>query len=318
MKLVQFLSGYAKWFHILGLSSYPYFDGFVMSNVNCDLRYRIWNYVPSVVLLIVTTFFTIVTSILKMNYSTYSRSAAPVVAMNASIQLLTMAVTVGQSIFHSSHFVEFFSQIRVIDRLEQQTFTIDLPSFRCSLLKRFILTCSFYSSALLLTLILMQLTLSNVVVFIILFLLRSFTVVIVFYILFYIELFECIIRAFVLYVEKQATATTTAAAIPLVNIRDGDIHNLMSEFSFIKFMHLHLWEISQTINKLFGWPLVVICLQYFLYAIYCVYYSLILMISPIASVAEILRNTKDFIEKIIRMWQKLDEHQLCSDKLHKL
>lgn len=296
MKLVQFLSGYVKWFHIMGQSSYSYSDGFVVANR--DSQYRILNYAPSVVLLIVTTLLTSVTYILMIDYSTYNRLGYPVVAMNASTQLLTMAVAVGQSIFHSSYFVELLSQIRVVDQMEQQKLVIDLPSFRRSLLKRFILTCTSYLFALLLTFIIKPVTLGNAVVFMCLFLLRSFTVLILFHMLFYIDLFDCIIRAYVQYVDKQATAITTAAAVPLLNIRDGDIRNLMSEFSFIKFMHLHLWEISQTINNLFGWPLVVICLQYFLYAIYCVYFSLILMISPNASVAEILRNSNVFIKKI--------------------
>lgn len=290
MKLVQFLSRYAKWFHIFGQSSYSYFDGFLIENGCRGLRYRIWNFLPSIMLLVLSTFFTVVTYVLLLDFGYYNNLGYPVVALNASTQLLTIFVAVGQSIFLSPHCAQLFAQIRVVDQMEHRKFSIDLPAFRCSLLKRFILTGSAYLLALTVTFIIKSVSWSNVAVFMSLFILRSLTVLIIFHMVFYIDLFECIIRAFVQYVEQQATTTITTSAVSIVNVQDGDIRHLMSEFHFIKFMHLHMWEISQTINNLFGWTLIVICLQYFSYAIYCVYFSLILMISSTSNAAEILRN----------------------------
>lgn len=289
MKLVQFISGYTKLFYMLGQSSYTYYDGISIMNGNHKLRYKIWNYVPSVVLLAVTTILTMVTYIFMADFSLYNTLSYPVIAMNASTQLLTVIVSVCQSIFLSPYFAELFSQIRVVDQLEFRKFSIDLPAFRSALLKRFILTCTSYLLALTLTFIVKPLTWDNAVVFMCLFLLRSFTVLVVYHMLFYINLFDSIICAFVQYVKRQATTTTTTT-ITMIHFQDGDVQNLLSEFHFIRFMHLHISEISQTINNLFGWSLVVICLQYFLYAVYCVYFSLILIVDEAASVAQILRN----------------------------
>lgn len=313
MKLVQFLSRYAKWFHIFGQSSYSYFDGFLIENGCRGLRYRIWNFLPSVLLLVMSTFFTVVTYVLLIDFGYYNNLGYPVIVMNASTQLLTIFVAVGQSILLSPYFAQLFSQIRVVDQMEHRKFSIDLPAFRYSLLKRFILTCTAYFTGLTVTFIIKSVTWSNVAVFMSLFTLRSLTVLIVFHMVFYIDLFECIIRAFVQYVEQQATTTITTAAISIVNVHDGDIQHLMSEFHFIKFMHLHMWEISQTINNLFGWTLIVICLQYFLYAIYCVYFSLILMISSTSSAAEILRNSNlQFYENEDQIQEELFVHTFVS------
>lgn len=296
MNLVQFLDRHVKIFHILGQNNY---NSQLDINGNRDGGRRIWNYLPPMFLLIATTLITIVSYSFVTEFSVANRVGLPVIVVNTTAQLLTMFVAIGQSIFLSPRLTELFLQIRTIDQLGNCKLSIDLVALSRSLFYRLLLTSGAYLMAIVLTILLKQLTWSNVVMFTSLFILRALTVLVVFHMLFYIDLFDSIISAFVKYVDERATtyltATTNAAtsvsAVSIINFRDADIRDLMNEFNFIKFMHLHLWEISQTINSLFGWSLVVMCFQYFLYAVYCMYLSLILMISPYSTIAEILRNS---------------------------
>lgn len=291
MKLGQFVKEYGKWFHMFGHS---YFDGSLISNGKHDIRQMMWNYALPAVLIVLSTFLALCAHIFIVDYSKHSKLGSPVAALNATTHLLTIVVAIGQTAFRSAEIIEFFSQIRIIDQMKNRKLSIDVAAFRRSLLKQYFLVGSLHLIGYVLTCRVKNFTWNNSAAFGCLFILRSSTVLIVFHMLFYIDLFHWIVRAMMQYVGNLVT-TNNIATLSIIDFRDDDARYLMREFNFIKYTHLHLWEMSQTLNNLFGWTLVFMCLHNFQYAINCAYVSVILTLSPHATVEEILRNPNDII-----------------------
>lgn len=276
MKLARALQQFTKWFHILGQNCYSSFD-------SISPAYTI-NFIPSITLL-VTMMTTAVATCLFMFYFTRNTFLDYlIIVLCISSLTFTVFIAVIQSISLRGHFEQLFQQINVIDLLTRNRFTINLSAFRRYYLRQIFTISASCFAALCGTLILRPAHRSDMTTTMAVVCLRFVTLITMFHLLFYVCLFQHIVRAFVRYVEIQATApsTTSMANTNVLPIRKRgpSAKNIIIELNYFKLIHFNLWEICDTMNKVFGWSFTAILLQVSTYAIYNVYFAFVLLITP--------------------------------------
>lgn len=101
--------------------------------------------------------------------------------------------------------------------------------------------------------------------------------------------------------ESQASANilTSIRPIKLCNHNRSDTNRMKLELYFYKMMHFKLWELAQTINRIFGWIFVVFLSQFFSMLIYILVHSWLILLD--------LWNYQDILRKIeVRVVQSIN------------
>lgn len=282
MKLGQALRQFTKWFHVLGQSCYPSFDAFSPAT-NVNQYARTANFIPSITMLGFMVSFAFASCALIYLLSNAAFSDYIVVALCISSMSFAVFIAVSQSISRRMQFVKLFQQINMFELLTRNRFSINFLSFRRFYLRRMLTILAVCLSALCGTFLRRPVDPMEFATVYTVALLRFVTLITTFHILFYISLFQYIVRAFVRYVEIHATASsptaTTSNALP-IQWQGLYARNMIIDLNYFKLIHFVLWEISDSLNKVFGWTIAATLLQVSVYCIYNVYFAFELLYAP--------------------------------------
>lgn len=244
------------------------------------------NYLPCAVILIVTIFITIITcEFMVYHYSYGSRTGYILFVIGVAGSVSIVFTSVIQSVSHSSSFALLFAQINDIEQASKKDYTFDFQAFRRCFLKYIFIICGASFIPVLVVLLSKQPTWKSYIVLLTFLLLRMLSLLSIIHCLFYISLYDFMLKSFVKYVDERGKDTLLDMA---VYIRSPKF--LKSELNHYKLLHFKLWKAGQTIKNIFGWTLTIILFQNFMYGLFCVYYSLVVL-STRGVCAEMLRKS---------------------------
>lgn len=188
--------------------------------------------------------------------------------LNSSTLLISMTVCLLQMVRRSSSaFDDICLRIHHIECLAWQTFSFDVEAFRRHYMRRVYITIVTLILPIVTKLYGQPLTTHRYVTVIGLIFLRAIVSTILLHAYFYIDLLDHMIQSFVRHINVRVSIETTPA-IYTINFRSPATKQLIAEVFKLKLLHLNLWEISEKINRTFGWTIVVIFSQNFIYAVY--------------------------------------------------
>lgn len=270
MKLTRALRHYTTLFHILGQNSYPPFEEFSMRNQSRRRIHKSLNYLPTTVLLLLTTFLSAKRLNFIFGFESYTNSGSVIVLIGSLSYVAPIYVSISQSLLHSSEFVMLFAQINAIEQASRGKYSFDFHAFRRKYLRQLciILAVNFLPSVLT---IVIEPESRNISVMVIFLTLRTLTLLPVFHVLFYIDLIDHLLKSFTRYVDTQ---TTNALSEMDDSLRERRSKFVNSELNDYKLLHFKLWEAAQSINNIFGWMLNTILLQFIVSVLYNVYFTL--------------------------------------------
>lgn len=113
---------------------------------------------------------------------------------------------------------------------------------------------------------------------------------------FYIDLLDHTLQCLNEHLGRRVAAKTMVIATRTCTRTDTFRHpatKLREDIYLFKLLHFHFWEISEKINSLFGWTIVIIFLQQFFYATYNVYFAYFVMVQSSMDVVTFLRKSND-------------------------
>lgn len=270
MKLTRALRHYTSWFHMLGLSCYPAFGEFSAKDGTCRRVHKSLNYMPSAVLLLLTAVLTIIKCVITFHGDSFSSTGSVIVAGGLVSYVSTVFIAVGQSLLHSSQFAMLFTQINAVERSSRKNYNFNFYAFRRRYLQQVIVNFAHFVPPVV-TFLASSSSNTNYFIVTAFFTLRILTLLPVFHVLFYVDLLDQMLKTFGRYVEMQATTALTEMVDNLRGCRSKFAKN---ELKHYKLLHFKMWEVAQTMNSIFGWTLTAILLQYFISALYNVYFTL--------------------------------------------
>lgn len=288
MKLTRTVGHFTKWFHILGQNCYPPFGEVLAIDGSRPRFHKSLNYLPCAVMLMVTIFITIITCELMVYHYNYgSRTGHILFVVGVTGSVATVFTSVIQSVLHSSSFALLFAQLNDIEQASRKDYTFDFHAFRRYFLKYIFIICGSSFLPVLVVLLSKQPTWKSYIVLLTFIFLRMLSLLSMTHCLFYLCLYDFMLKSFVKYVDERGKDTLLDMA---VYIRSSKY--LKSELNHYKLLHFKLWKAGQTIKNIFGWTLTIILFQNFMYGLFCVYYSLVVL-STRGVCAEMLRKLSE-------------------------
>lgn len=261
MKFERGLDKFLKLFFICGLSCYPSFDEYSTIKTKKE---RFVQYFPSVSLIGLI----IISSMTICVYNFLSDdSVIKDFFTNILLRLLILFLCAVLTIRQWRNFAKICMHMRIIESLSWGQFYCVSNAFKRHFIRRvFVMLIPFLTAFMTLISInqMSSLTIILAIVngLILLALLQAF---------FYVDLLDHMLEGFVQHVDSRASNATAAAAKRINNFRSPAAYQLTAELFHFKLLHFHLWEISEKINQLFGWTIIIILLTYFYYSIWNVY-----------------------------------------------
>lgn len=269
MKLIRTVCCFTKWFHLLGQGCYSTFLDTSATSGSFHRLHKSLKYVPCALMLTLTTVLTVLSvhfSIYQQNFGSKTGYTLYIVgAINSVTIVFTSLFT---SIVHFDSFRLLFMQVNDMEQAIKKDFKLDYQAFRRYFLKKMLIICisTFVPIAVVMWLKVPTWKLPYFTFI----LLRALAALSIIHCLFYICLYDFLLKSFVKYVDERGTNTLLSMS---VHIRDAKF--LKNEFNHYKMLHFKLWTIGKTIKQIFGWPLTVILFQSFIYALFSMYYTLI-------------------------------------------
>lgn len=269
MNIGRALNPFIRCFYICGLSCYPSFDEFLTRRTKNKSSRK---YIPTAALLAITVITSISTFAFKQFRDSASEPSVNTIFVNISTLIITVLICAIQMAYLSPYFAEICSQISIIERLSWRKFTFDLNAFRSHFMRRACVTLISFIMPISVKVYLNPLSREDACVTIGLAILRALMFMNLLQAFFYVDLLDHMLQCFVAHVSLRA-ATATTAIVQTVNFRSPAAKQLKAEILHFKLLHFNLWEISEKINHLFGWTIVAVFLQHFIYAVYNVYFG---------------------------------------------
>lgn len=219
-------------------------------------------FAPTGGLLALTAFISITTYLEKMSNKAESHCKLnlSLITVNILISMITVIVCAIQIFFLSSQYAEICSHISIVERLSWRKLAYNSNTFKWIFMRKVIVTVLAYFWPIPFSWCLW----SRLVLFASNITLKAFVLMILIQALFYIELLDYMLKCFI---DAIATNSVNVSAVKAITVHDSTVQQLKIEIAHYKLVHFHLWCISQKINKLFGWIIVVIVLQYFVFVI---------------------------------------------------
>lgn len=287
MKIGRGLDPFIKTFYICGLSCYPSFDGFLTGKTE---KKRFTHYFPSIILVVLTLVLS--TAICERKFVTdpYLNRSTSTLFLNTVTLESTVFVSTLLMVFLSPYFGEICSQICIIERLSWRKFTFDVEPFRRHFLRRIYITVASLVVPVVVKLIEKPFSWDRLLIAVGLAFLRALMYLILLHAFFYVDLLDHMLQCFVRHVEMRATTATTVA-VQAISFRTPAAKQMTAEIFQFKLLHFNLSEISEKINHLFGWTIVIVFLQHFIYSIYNVYAVYAAITQPSERFLSVLRKS---------------------------
>lgn len=283
MTLKAVIFPYIKWFNILGQSSYHYSD----ENGRFRDLYRFLKYVPCVIVLSVTFILTVLKSVIMLEAKSYGSAGTVIVLFTNISYVSSVFISTSRSLLHSSCLTLLFTQVNSFEKLSRKSYTFDSRKFRRNYGRQVSVNIVVHIMPSLAPFFIRSITWRFFSTMAISAVLRVLAFLPTYYVLFYINLFDQMLKSFAQYMNEQVNITIKV----LAKEPSASCSTLLaSELHHYKLLHFKLWEITQTINTVFGWTLVTIILQYFVMALNNMYYILIVLGKDYSGVDEIIRK----------------------------
>lgn len=267
MKFGRGLDPFLKCFFICGLSCYPSYDDFSRARAKYKSFMKL---VPTGILIVLTVIISIGSCVSKFLSDPELKSGASNLFINTLTLMVTVIVSAIRMVFLSPLFAEISAQMSFIERSSWRKFSIDLNAFRRHFMRRAYITLISFILPVVVKLSAKPFTWNNFILIAGLASLRGFMFLISMHAFFYVDLLDHMLQSFVRHVDMRAT-TATAAVVHTISFRSPAAKQMAAEILHFKLLHFNLWEITEKINHLFGWTIVIVFLQHFSYAIYNVY-----------------------------------------------
>lgn len=262
MKFSRELDPFLRVFYVCGMSCYPSADAF---SIRKSRNRRFVRYIPSVGFVAVSAMLAVIAYVYRNsdNPNSNCRLNLGIIFTKVTVAMITVITCATRSIFRSEDFAEIWSHIGAIERLAWRQLTYDSKEFKRFFLRKCVLTVLVFMfprpfSFCFRDRLLLLFSLDAIKAFVLLILIQP---------LFYIDLLDYMLKCFVRHIDAQATNAVMIATVEAITIHDLTLHQLKICIGQYKQVHLHLWSISQKINQLFGWIIVVVLMQYFVSAI---------------------------------------------------
>lgn len=299
MRFGRGLDPFIKWFYVCGLSCYPSFDAFLTVKSKNKTFMKLF---PTGALIVFTVVTAIATCVCKFLNDPDNKHGANTLFVNTLTLMVTTTLCAIQMVFLSPYFDEICSQISNIERLCWRKFSFDLNAFRRHFSQRAFITLASFILPVVIKLYAKPMTWDNFFVTIGLATLRAFMFLILLQVYFYVDLLDHMLQCFAEHIETRASTASTAT-VQTVNFHSPAAKQLKAEILHFKLLHFNMWEISEMINHLFGWTIVIIFLQHFIYSIYNVYFAYFIITQPSLDIIILLRTYRIPISLILH-WQK--------------
>lgn len=273
MEFGRSLDKFIRWFYMCGLSCYPSFTGFLTKKTK---KNRLLQYIPTGALIASSIIISVGTYIHLTIYRPTCKAHFMISYLSApAITVLFCAI---QAIFLPQIFARTCSQISTFERWSRKKFLIEPEAFRRHFCRRacFLLIASIMPfwpwmfrgwNHLLMTSVIIAL--------------RAIVYMVFVHAFFYVEILDYLLQCFVRYVDVQATTVGLRTNVKIVRSPNCLAQQIKIEINHWKLLHFKLWQISKSINHLFGWTILAIFLHNFLFAINYMYFAFLK--TPVAS-----------------------------------
>lgn len=261
MKLAQVLNQFSWFFIILGQSCHYLGPDFELVKTANPLYVSV-KYIIPIISIFVTIIDACVGSFYVICCTKYASTHYLIYGLYLATLLLTMGIVTTSSIFLWNRFTKLYTQLRNVEQLTKKRYSMDFQGFRKEFVHKLCTITISYTITFVVTSYIIPGTQNDYLVNMSLFVPNLFTTFTSFYTLFYVDLLKYLMIFFVRHLERQTT-----------NMQCNDIGNLRKEIIFYKQLHFKLWEVTQTINCLFGWFLVTLFLGSFMYCVYSLYFA---------------------------------------------
>lgn len=264
MEFCRSLDKFIRLFYMLGLSCYSSFGEFTIKKAK---NKRFVNYIPLGLLAAITTIasISIIWDIVQVRGANgiglaMGSTQFAFALIDAFLPTITVIVFAIQIIFLSPQFGKICSLVSIVEHASTRKIDFDADAFKRRFIRKvlmivlaFILPLSsmFYSYG---SWRIAHFGVMGLKALVVLILIQA-----LFYILLLDHMLECLIR----HIQKQATAIMEPTTI-----NNSTTSQLKSHLMHFREVHIHLWSLSQRINEIFGWIIVIIVLQYFIWTTY--------------------------------------------------
>lgn len=133
-------------------------------------------------------------------------------------------------------------------------------------------------------------TLINVVFNVALVILRIIMLMLLIQTFFYIDLLGYMQQYNVQHIESPSSTALAAKKAFDSRFRSPVIYQLIAEMLHFKLLHYHLWEISEKINRAFGWTVCIILLRNSIFAVMNIYFLYTILTEGSHDIWRILRK----------------------------
>lgn len=287
MEFGRGLDPFIRWFYKCGLSGYPSFDGFFTAKTK---EKSFSQFIPTGMLAVFTIITSIVTCVSKFLGDPSFSSSTTSLFINTATLLTSVSLCLIQMVFLSPYFAEISSQISKIERLSWRKFSFDMVPLRRHFIRCVYITLVSVILPVIVKLYEKSFTWDRYIVTTGLAILRAIEFSILLHAFFYVDLLDHMLQRFVRHVNMRASSATPVI-VQTISFRSPAAKQLTAEIFHFKLLHYNLWDISEKINHLFGWVIVIIFLQHFTYVVYNVYAAYSTLSLQSLSVFNILRKS---------------------------
>lgn len=270
MKLSASLLRFTKWFHIFGQSCYPPLTDGGRSGSSRSFHI-VLNYLPSFLVLLMTSAFTIIAIVDLIIYKKPSDhicgTGCIILIANLVITLISISTSIIQGALHSKSYELLFMQIADVEEVVRKEYVFDHKAFRSYFFKyAFVIIGSGLMTfiAAIMSSFAQNLTWKSFIFAIFFLILRTVALMSKLQCVFYIGFYDFMLKSFVHYLSERGHN----------NLFDSVDHgrrnqSIKDELDHFKLLHFKLWTIGKTIKQIFGWALTVILFHNFVHALLC-------------------------------------------------
>lgn len=266
---------YTRIFNLLGESGVVSFD----NNSKNSILKRFIRYIPTLISLVLTIGLTILDIVFELEYFSNSQKITSVIyAIFFGTIISTKFVGISQILILEKIFPLLYQQLNELRSMTKDKYKINYQNFQYQFLQ---------DAAIIIGTWLITFTVNGFIAhemvdadFFVHFCVSAVVLmnrITMCHVHFYLILLKNFIAIFIDYVQQKATTIKLKSA-----------YDLKIELLFVKVIHFKLYEISMSVNAIFGWVFIAIFIQEFVDFIYQIYWIFLLM--DCSSLCNVIRN----------------------------
>lgn len=265
----EILYQFSSVFTILGQCSYPAERSAVTKKHTTRVKYlrRI-----TVILIMLAIFFVTKNTFKYIYYTQYYRETDNLLYSMMMMFLLISNVCVLQSVHHgSSLYATLYKQILTLEQMTRSKYLMCFQHFRRIYFFQIFMVVGSHLFAGFINFIYVPGTFMADLININVLILSILTTIPTFHVVFYINIMQHMQRCFTKYLASHGYTLNEDGVV--------DARIIRKQLIFLKQTYFSLWEISQTINRLFGLVLTFLILRNFVHVVYDSYWIFMLLIT---------------------------------------